>query len=115
MELDKVKTVLKQVISLLDDKDAKDIKIIDMKDSSLIVDYFVICTADSDTLMSALRDYVLKIFKDNKIDLITYDKGKNYDWMIIDAGSIVVHFFTKEGREFYDLEGLWSEFDRIEV
>lgn len=109
--------ILKHVENLreiLDEKDADDIKIIDMEKTALMVDFFIIVTGNSDTHMAALRDYVIQYLKEHDLSIFNYDKGKGYDWMTIDAGSILVHIFSEEGREFYDLEGLWAEAERIQ-
>lgn len=103
---------VKDIVSILEDKDGEKIVVIDMEKSSLMVDYFVIVTGNSDTHMAALRDYVVKYLKENDIKIGFYDKDKGYDWLIIDAANIVVHIFNDEGREFYDLEGLWGHLDK---
>jgi ribosome-associated protein len=46
--------------------------------------------------------------------LIFYDKGKNYDWLVVDAGIIIVHVFSKRGREFFALEDLWVRAERLQ-
>lgn len=105
---------VEKIREILDDKDAADITIIDMEKTALMVDFFIIVTGNSDTHMAALRDYVIQYLKEQDLPIVNYDKGKGYDWMTIDAGSILVHIFSNEGREFYDLEGLWAEAERIQ-
>lgn len=104
---------VEKIREILDNKDAADITIIDMSKTALMVDFFIIVTGNSDTHMAALRDYVIQYLKEQKLPIINYDKGKGYDWIAIDAGSILIHIFSEEGREFYDLEGLWVEAERI--
>ncbi|WGS65417.1 ribosome silencing factor [Marinitoga aeolica] len=105
----------KKIVKVLYEKDGIDIKILDMKESPLLVDYFVIATGNSETHLNALRDAVVEKFKEENHNLLYYDKDKGYEWLIVDGGSVVVHLFTESAREFYDLEGLWSEAKRINI
>jgi len=105
----------KKIAKLLDEKEGIDIKILNMKNSPLLVDYFILVTGNSETHLNALRDAVVEKFKEENHDLLYYDKNNGYEWLIVDGGSIVVHIFTKEAREFYDLEGLWYEAERINL
>lgn len=102
-------STVKELVKLLDEKDGKEIVVLDMEDSGLMVDYFVIVTGNSEPHMSALRDEVVKFLKGEDIPILFYDKGKGSDWLIIDTGTFIIHIFSEEGREFYDLESLWGE------
>uniref|UniRef100_A0A7V3RDC6 Ribosomal silencing factor RsfS n=1 Tax=Mesoaciditoga lauensis TaxID=1495039 RepID=A0A7V3RDC6_9BACT len=85
-----------------------------MKGLSYLTDYFVIVTANSNVNMRSIRDRILEILKAANHHVIFYDKGDDHDWMIIDAGEMVIHIFTKQAREFYDIESLWSDTDRLD-
>ncbi|AEH50138.1 ribosome silencing factor [Pseudothermotoga thermarum] len=99
---------LRLLLKLMREKEAIDPVVLDMRKTPLPTDYFVIVTANSQIHMGALRDAIVEFFESNGHPLIYFDKGTNYDWLLIDAGDIVVHVFTQRGREFYDLEGLWE-------
>lgn len=101
--------LLKKLFDLLNEKEAINPVVLDMRRTPMPADFFVIATANSQTHMNTLRDAVVEFFLLNNHSLIYYDKGEGYDWLLIDAGNIVVHVFTARGREFYDLEGLWSD------
>ncbi|GAB6188316.1 ribosome silencing factor [Marinitoga arctica] len=105
----------KEIVKTLDEKEGIDIKVLNMKGSPLLVDYFIIATGNSETHLNALRDAVVEKFKEKGHELLYYDKDKGYEWVIVDSGSIVVHIFTEKARDFYDLEGLWSEAERINI
>ncbi|SHE86746.1 ribosome-associated protein [Marinitoga hydrogenitolerans DSM 16785] len=105
----------KEIVKILDEKDAINIKVLNMKNSPLIVDYFVIATGNSETHLNALKDAVIEKFKEKNHKLLYFDKDRGYEWLIVDGGSIVVHIFTENAREFYDLEGLWSEAEKIDI
>jgi len=106
---------VKEIVELLEEKDGENIVVLDMEDSELMVDYFVIVTGNSEPHRVALRDLVVRYLKDEDISITFYDKGQSSDWMIIDAGIFIVHIFSEESREFYDLEGLWGEQNRMVI
>ncbi|MDN5342445.1 ribosome silencing factor [Oceanotoga sp. DSM 15011] len=107
---EEVKKNVDEIKEIMEKYDAEDIKIFDMEKSSLLVDYFVIVTGNSDTHMNALRDYVVKYLKENEIKLTYHDKTRGSDWLVVDTGNIIVHIFSRDGREFYDLDSLWSKY-----
>lgn len=107
--------MLKKVKECLERKEALDIVVLDMTKTRLLTDYFVICTANSNIHMKTLRDEVVELFNQEGKKLIYYDRGDGYDWMLIDAGDVVVHIFLKHAREFYDIEHLWIDSERVTV
>lgn len=96
-----------KIATLLDQNEAEHIVIMDMSNTPIITDTFLICTANSKTHMASLRDRIIDFFSSIDKTVLYYDKGKEYDWLIVDASEIVIHIFTKKGREFYALEKLW--------
>ncbi|MCD6102353.1 MAG: ribosome silencing factor [Thermotogaceae bacterium] len=105
--------LVKEIFQTLLQKEAIEPVILDMTETPLMTDYFIVVTANSQIHMKALRDSVLSVLEKRSHPIIHYDKSLGYDWLIIDAGEIVVHVFTAKGREFYDLEGLWSDAKRV--
>ncbi|HOO74775.1 MAG: ribosome silencing factor [Thermotogae bacterium] len=110
MTREESKKILDDLVKLLEEKEGIDIKVINMEKSSLMVDFFVIVTGNSDTHMSAMRDYVVQFLKDEGVRPNSYDKGRGFDWMAVDSGNIIVHILSEKGRRFYDLESLWREY-----
>lgn len=110
----KDKPLLKKFYDVLAEKDAEKILILDMAKTSMPTDYFFICTGNSFTHVGALRDSIIEALGDIDLKIIYYDKGKDYDWLVVDAGEMVFHFFTRKGREFFALENLWIEAERLE-
>ncbi|MGB9614144.1 MAG: ribosome silencing factor [Fervidobacterium sp.] len=102
-------------MKILEKKEAIDPVILDMSKTRLLTDYFVICTANSNIHMKSLRDEIVDFFGKVGKELIYYDRGEGYDWILIDAGDIVVHIFTKNAREFYDIEHLWIDAQRVNI
>jgi ribosome-associated protein len=106
-------SLIKDLVVLLEKKEAIEPVVLNMSKTRLLTDYFVICTANSNIHMKSLRDEVVEFFNEKGKEIIYYDRGEGYDWVLIDAGDIVVHIFTKSAREFYDLEHLWIDAERV--
>ena len=99
----------KLVAGFASDKIAQDITILDMRKLVNFCDYFVICSGNTNRQVHAIADYI-----DEQLGEIgqplRFKKGlKDSDWVVFDAGDVVVHIFQKDVREFYGLEHLWQE------
>ncbi|MBO8140182.1 MAG: ribosome silencing factor [Thermosipho sp. (in: Bacteria)] len=105
--------IIERIWEKLIEKEAVEPIILDMSSTNVPTDFFVILTANSTPHMKSLREAMLDLLHESGKEIIYYDKGDNYDWLIIDAGDIVIHIFTEQGRDFYDLEGLWIDAKRI--
>ena len=99
----------KRAALAMDAKKALDLKIIGIRDISILADYFVLATGTSGTQVKALADEV-----DYQLDQegIKASQGEGYrsnSWILLDYGSVVIHIFTEESRTFYDLDRLWVD------
>lgn len=99
--------LLEKITALLEDKKAIDLKTLDIIKQSTLADYFVIASGTSNTHIKALADNVeIELKKENiypnKIE------GYNTNWILMDYGDVVVHIFTEEERQNYDLEELYE-------
>ncbi len=92
----------------LDDDKAGDIVIIDLSGKSSIADYMVIATGQSSRHVGAMTDHLLETFRKNGLRGARVEGRSRSDWVLLDAGDIVIHLFRPEVREFYKLEKLWS-------
>ena len=99
--------VVKEIAEIIDEKLGEDIVILDVSKVSNLADYLVVTTANSDPHMDSLREAILQYIEREAVEIIYYDKGKGYNWMVIDGGYFIVHIFSKKGREFYSLDDLW--------
>ena len=98
---------------LLDDKKGKDIKVLETGHLTTLADYFVICTATSNTQVKALSDYCEKELKDQG-EVPHHTEGhRGGTWVLMDYSSVVAHIFLEETRDFYDLERLWSDAEAV--
>ncbi len=100
---------------LLEDKKAEDIVILDVSRLTNLADYFVIASATSTTHARALADYLEEELKKRGIE-IDHIEGKDYGhWILIDLIDTIVHIFTPETREYYGLEWIWADAEKVEV
>lgn len=100
-----------RIASLLDAKKGKDIVTVDLGGKTIIADYFVIATAYSTTAVKALGDYLEEELGKDGISPCHRDVDPK--WVALDFGSVIVHIFYKELREFYSIERLWADGDNI--
>jgi ribosome-associated protein len=102
--------VLEYIITTLEAKKAKDIKVLKVDDLTLIADYFVICTGTSTTHIKALADELEEKLKDEKKIMLHHKEGYNgARWILMDYSNIIVHIFHSDDRSTYSIEKVWSE------
>ena len=97
----------------LDDKKAKDVKILKTVEHTVLADYFVICNGSSPAHIKALVDEVDKQLSEAGEPPIRREGLRSDIWVLMDFGSVIVHIFTDEARKFYELEGLWSDAEAV--
>ncbi len=97
------------IARILDDRQGKDIKILNISNISVLADYFVICSSDTSTHVKALTGYVREKIKDffNRIPIGEENDAKNR-WNLLDYGDVIVHILHKEERETYAIERFWN-------
>ena len=105
-----------KIFSILDDAKTENIKIVDLKNKSSIADSFIIATCRSTRHANATADELTKKLKKIGIKCPSPEGRPKCDWVIVDAGSIIVHLFRQEIRDLYSLEKLWNiSFDSNET
>lgn len=109
------KTLAKVAYDALDEKKGIDIKVIDIKEVSPIADYFVIASAANENQIEAMKDEVDEKLHKAGAELKAIEGHKNSTWILMDYGDVVVHLFTEEDREFYDLERIWVDGTEISL
>mgnify|MGYP002521614431 CR=1 FL=1 len=105
-------SLLEQIIKVLEDKKAIDIKKVDIKDKTTIADYFVIASGTSSTHIKALADNVEENLKEQGIKPVKIEGYNSGTWILMDYSDVIVHIFTEEEREHYNLEDLWEKIDK---
>ena len=96
------------VVAILDSKKARDIKLLHVEKQTVIADYFVICTGTSRTQVRSLVDEVEYKLGNYGIAPLHLEGADSGVWVLEDFGSVIVHVFTGESGEFYNLEKLYQ-------
>ncbi|RFC67676.1 MULTISPECIES: ribosome silencing factor [Mesorhizobium] len=99
---------LQTVLVSLDDSKAEEIVTIDIHTKSSLGDYMVIASGRSHRHVAAVADHLLKALKDNGYGNARVEGLPGADWVLIDAGDVIVHVFRPEVREFYNIEKMWQ-------
>ncbi len=106
---EKAKTCAK----LADEKKAFNIVILELKGISVLADYFIICTGTSSRHVQAITDNVEYEMKQLGEISLGKEGSKEGKWVLLDYNDVIVHVMQENEREFYDLDRLWSECQRI--
>lgn len=96
-------------------KKGYDVRVLDLRKLTTIADYFIICSADSDTQVKAIADEVTENLKEDGIKCWKKEGYNSLNWVLLDYVDVVVHIFKHESRLFYGLERLWGDAPTIEV
>ena len=96
------------IVERLDDDKAQDIVCIDLKGKSSVADTLIIASGRSHRHVGALADHVLRALKEAGFGKARVEGLPHCDWVLIDAGDVIVHLFRPEVRAFYNIEKIWS-------
>lgn len=96
------------VLASLDDSKAEDIVSIDIRSKSSLGDHMVVASGRSHRHVAAAADHLIKALKDAGLGLPRVEGLASADWVLVDAGDIIVHVFRPEVREFYNIEKMWQ-------
>jgi len=96
------------ILSRLDEDKAEDIVFIDLKDKSSVADAMIVASGRSHRHVGALADHLLRALKEGGHGRCRVEGMPHCDWVLIDAGDVIVHLFRPEVRSFYNIEKIWS-------
>ena len=99
----------------LDSKKGEEIKVLKTEELTTLADYFVLCTASSNTQIKAMSDACEEAMEKNGETVHHIEGHRGGTWLLMDFSSVVVHVFTDEARKFYDLERLWSDAQEMDL
>lgn len=105
----------KKAVKVLDAKKANDIALLKVSGLTILADYFIICSADSSTQVRALADSVEEEFEKVGVSPLSREGKQDLNWILLDYGDFIIHIFYQETREFYGLEKLWDDAEKIDV
>ena len=96
------------ILERLDEDKAQDIVFIDLKDKSSVADGLIVASGRSHRHVGALADHLLRAIKDSGHGRARVEGLPHCDWVLIDAGDVIVHLFRPEVRSFYNIEKIWA-------
>ena len=99
----------------LDSTKGQDIKVLKTQDLTTLCDYFVLCTATSNTQIKAMSDACEEAAEKQGEPAHHVEGHRDGTWLLMDFSSVVVHVFTDEARKFYDLERLWGDAQTVDL
>lgn len=91
------------------DKKAQNLSILKVKDVSSFTDYFIVCSGTSDRQVKGIAASIEETLKKSGIKPLGIEGEKTGNWILMDFGDVIIHIFYEPSREFYDIEGLWSD------
>ena len=101
-------------VKALEDKQARDVKVLKTTEQTVLADYFVICNGTSSTHIKALVDEVDRQLSEAGEPPVRREGLRSDIWVLMDFGCVIVHVFTDEARKFYNLERLWSDSEVVD-
>lgn len=107
--------IAEYAVSVLDSKKAKDIRLLHVEKRTIIADYFIVCTGTSRTQIRSLADEVEEKLAEKGCPVLRTEGMDTGAWVLKDFGSVIIHIFNTESREFYKLEKLYDEGGEIDV
>ena len=103
-----VEAATRVVLNSLDDDKAEEIISIDIRGKSSFADMLVVASGRSARHVAALADHVMRKLKEAGVNDVRVEGLPQADWVLVDAGDVVVHLFRPEVRSFYNIEKIWS-------
>lgn len=103
------KALADAIADVLDSKKGHDIKVLHVEDKTVIAEYFVLCTGNSSTQIRALTGEVEFKIGQRGVEPYGIEGRDNNSWMVMDYSNVLVHVFSREAREFYNLDKLYED------
>lgn len=103
-----VEAATRVVLTSLEDDKAEDILAIDIRGKSSFADMLIVASGRSARHVGALADHVMRKLKESGVSKVHVEGLPHADWVLVDAGDVVVHLFRPEVRSFYNIEKIWA-------
>lgn len=107
--MEREKEMVRLAIQSLEDKKGEDIRIIDIREVSVLADYFIIASGSNANQVQAMTDNVEEVLGKAGYEPRQIEGYRSANWILMDYGDIIVHIFCREDRLFYDLERIWRD------
>ncbi|MBQ3792177.1 MAG: ribosome silencing factor [Clostridia bacterium] len=105
----------RKIIRILDERKGRDLKLLHVEKFTTIADYYVLCSGNSRTQVNALTDEVIFKMREQGVEPLRLEGGESGVWNLIDYGPVLVHVFSREGREYYHLDQLFGETTETDI
>ena len=102
------------ILGALDDNKAEDIVTIDLKGKSSLADFMIIASGRSSRHVIGLSNHIADSLAKGGFDKAKFDGKETGDWVLCDAGDVIIHIFRPEVREFYNIEKIWCDPDFLD-
>ena len=106
--------ILKIAANALNSKKARELNAVKVADLTVLAEYFLMCTATSSTHVRALADEVEEKLSEAGVQP-HHIEGKTTGWIVLDYSSVIIHVFSRDQREFYALDKMWSDGEQVEL
>lgn len=103
------KELVKIAVSALEEKKGENVKIIDIREVSVLADYFIIADGNNGNQVQSMADNVQEMLGKAGYECRQVEGYNSANWILLDYGDIIVHVFCREDRLFYDLERIWRD------
>lgn len=104
-----------RIAKILDSKKAQDVRVLKVRDLTVLTDYFVIASGSSTTQVAALADEVEFQLAQQGIKPYNSEGYDSKNWVLLDYSSVIVHVFVPNTRTYYDLEHLWADGEPVDI
>lgn len=115
LTIEKIREMAALAVDALEDKKAEDIRIIDIREVSVVADYFIIASGNNRNQIQAFADEIEERLGKAGYPMKSSEGYENANWILLDFGDLLIHLFDKENRLFYDLERIWRDGKQIEA
>ena len=113
--MDRILQLAREAGRIADDKKAEDITILDLRNITTLTDSFVICSVTNNRQARAIAQEIEGKLAKHGLRLDHIEGYPDSNWILMDYTDLVIHIFTKETREYYDLEHLWGDAPRVDL
>lgn len=111
---EKMSKEVQTIVKSLSDKHAEKITVMNLGESTTLADTFILATANSDVHMNTLMETTLDTLEE--LGLPSRLEGASSPrWRLIDAGNLVIHIFSRQGRDYYGIERIWGDAETVEI
>ena len=100
---------VRSAVTALEARQAENLRVLDLSDISDFTDHFIVCSGDNQRKVQALADGVVEALAEQKRKPLAVEGYEHARWVLVDFGHFLVHVFDPETREYYRLEGMWTD------